>query len=58
MVKKYSQIIFGIGLGFFLAGMILTLSNYQSLDKVEIEKLARDQGMIYPGEIKVDKLFN
>lgn len=58
MGKKYSQVIFGMGLGLVVAGILLTLLGSQTLDKVEIEKRARDQGMIYPGEIKVDKLFD
>lgn len=46
------KVILGIGIGIVICSMIMILTPREDISKFEIEKRARDMGMIYKDEVK------
>jgi len=47
----------GFGIGLLMAVLLMTLFSNGALSDYELEKEARDLGMVYPGEIKAGDFY-
>jgi len=41
----------GFGLGLLLAALLILLQGTKSIPEAEVERMAREQGMVYPQEV-------
>ncbi len=47
----------GLGIGLLTAVLLMTVFSKATLSDYELEKRARDMGMVYPGELKVGDFY-
>jgi hypothetical protein len=46
------KVILGLGIGFIICGLLMIAMPRPQISNVEVEKRARDMGMVYPDDVK------